>query len=153
MASLLGMQMATFSPWPHLVFPLLMCVPVSLSWSSTQTVLERATVLFSVLLCTKPWEETALAGKVCFGLEFASAVRHTWIAWQLKCEAPVISFLVPGSQEVGPRYKSSRPPPSNSVPPARLHLLKVPSPPKTILPTGEQAFKPTGLRRYFTFKP
>lgn len=87
-----------------------------------------------------------MAGKVCFGLEFASAVRHTGIAWQLKCEAPVISFLVPGSQEVGPGYKSS-------LPPAGLHLLKVPSPPKTILPTGEQAFKPKGLREYFTFKP
>lgn len=49
-------------------------------------------------------------------------------------------------QEVGLDHKSSRPDPSDSLPPARLGFLKVPKPTKTAQPAGGKVFKYRSLR-------
>lgn len=56
-------------------------------------------------------------------------------------------------QEVEIVYKPSSPTYSNPLPPARLHLLKVPQPFKIMPPSGDQVFKHVILWGHFSFKP
>lgn len=46
-----------------------------------------------------------------------------------------------GDQGVEPGYKTSKPPPSDRLPPARLHFLQVLKPPQTVQPAGDQVVK------------
>ena len=42
---------------------------------------------------------------------------------------------------MGPSYKSLKPTPSDTLPPARFCLLKVPQPFQIVVPAGDQVFK------------
>lgn len=52
-------------------------------------------------------------------------------------------------QEMGQGYKTSRPPSSDRLPPARLCLLKAPQPSQTVPPAEDQVFKHASLWKAF----
>lgn len=53
---------------------------------------------------------------------------------------------VENRQEVKPGRKTSRPLPSGSLPPVKLHFLKVPQPSSTVSTAGDQVSKNVSLK-------